>query len=411
MVTLSDMDVQFSVLYDRVVYCVRICTCTVTAVLVSTIKQPRCYPLIARSIVPSDFCTPHVPLQSAILFRVSLFLPPKKSNLKKLGNMSLYNRESVRRHSGVFNRGHPIEDSSNISDTTPTDGTDSTSEKEVGPTSSSTLPTANSTAGLNPSSSPTSSSLHSSPVPSFVTKVVTVPPSPTLGADHSQAQVASKGGLSSGAIGAIVALVILLVAAIVAFAIRKFYIHRREFKRNTWGAGLVPALQTKRNTVYGDEKKASLPAMEQREKNTPPLLTAPNSVGSPKMPSPPPLSYNSIPSPTSALSPIQATSSSKSTTSAQKADFTVVVRTFIPSLPDELNITTGEHIRVLTRYDDGWALCSNMRNEQGVVPLECLQRADKTAALQLQPQSEFGYGSDKSTKRLSSLAPNNNGTY
>lgn len=332
--------------------------------------------------------------------------------------MSLYNRESARRHNGVFNRAHttdkldsPSADTKNI--------TDSPSVKEGASTSPSTLPTSNlTTPSLDASPSAiTSPSSHSSPLASVVTKVVTTSPSPSSGpavdAASSQAHVvnSSKGGLSSGAIGAIVALVILLVAAIAAFAIRKFYIHRRELKRSTWGAGLVPALQTKRNTVYGDEKKPSVPPTEQREKSAPPLLTAPNFASSPKMPSPPPLSYNSTPSPISAIPPVQATSPSKSTTSAQKADFTVVVRTFIPSLPDELNITTGEHIRVLTRYDDGWALCSNMRNEQGVVPLECLQRAGKTAALQLQPQSEFGYGSDKSTKRLSSLVPNNNGTY
>ncbi|KAJ3474796.1 hypothetical protein NLI96_g12250 [Meripilus lineatus] len=48
--------------------------------------------------------------------------------------------------------------------------------------------------------------------------------------------------------------------------------------------------------------------------------------------------------------------------------------TFIPSLPDELSISTGEHVRVVGEFDDGWALCENGRGEQGVVPLECLDR-------------------------------------
>ncbi|GLB34666.1 putative src homology 3 domains containing protein [Lyophyllum shimeji] len=48
--------------------------------------------------------------------------------------------------------------------------------------------------------------------------------------------------------------------------------------------------------------------------------------------------------------------------------------TFIPTLPDELSISTGEVIRVHEEYDDGWALCSNARGEKGMVPLECLDR-------------------------------------
>ena len=30
---------------------------------------------------------------------------------------------------------------------------------------------------------------------------------------------------------------------------------------------------------------------------------------------------------------------------------------------------------VLGEFDDGWALCANTRGEQGVVPLECLDRS------------------------------------
>ncbi|KAI0070954.1 hypothetical protein K474DRAFT_1578590, partial [Panus rudis PR-1116 ss-1] len=47
---------------------------------------------------------------------------------------------------------------------------------------------------------------------------------------------------------------------------------------------------------------------------------------------------------------------------------------FLPSLPDELHITTGEVVRIVGEFDDGWALCANARGEQGVVPLECLDR-------------------------------------
>ncbi|KAF8205640.1 kinase-like domain-containing protein [Mycena galopus ATCC 62051] len=51
---------------------------------------------------------------------------------------------------------------------------------------------------------------------------------------------------------------------------------------------------------------------------------------------------------------------------------------FIPSLPDELRIITGEIVYVLAEYADGWALCKNRRGGQGMVPLECLDRTAQT---------------------------------
>ena len=55
----------------------------------------------------------------------------------------------------------------------------------------------------------------------------------------------------------------------------------------------------------------------------------------------------------------------------------VVARTFVPSLPDELSIQTGEQVRVINRFDDGWAHVERTRSgagaENGVVPVECLE--------------------------------------
>ncbi|KAJ6622895.1 SH3 domain-containing protein [Mycena sp. CBHHK59/15] len=70
---------------------------------------------------------------------------------------------------------------------------------------------------------------------------------------------------------------------------------------------------------------------------------------------------------------------------------------FIPTLPDELSITTGETVRVLSEYDDGWALCANARGEEGMVPLECLDRAS-SSQLQVQQQQDH-----RNSRRTSSL--------
>lgn len=53
---------------------------------------------------------------------------------------------------------------------------------------------------------------------------------------------------------------------------------------------------------------------------------------------------------------------------------TVVVRSFVPTLPDELSISSGERLKVLQEFDDGWAECMNMMGETGMVPLECFEK-------------------------------------
>jgi hypothetical protein len=58
----------------------------------------------------------------------------------------------------------------------------------------------------------------------------------------------------------------------------------------------------------------------------------------------------------------------------QLPTISIVKRTFVPSLPDELSIANGDQVRVLSAYDDGWALCEKMiGGEKGVVPQECLE--------------------------------------
>ncbi|KAF8337597.1 uncharacterized protein EI90DRAFT_2669586 [Cantharellus anzutake] len=58
----------------------------------------------------------------------------------------------------------------------------------------------------------------------------------------------------------------------------------------------------------------------------------------------------------------------------------VVVRTYVPALLDELNVNVGDLVRVINEFDDGWAYCEMVGNEDGyagVVPLECLDRSAK----------------------------------
>ncbi|EMC95710.1 hypothetical protein BAUCODRAFT_148593 [Baudoinia panamericana UAMH 10762] len=48
---------------------------------------------------------------------------------------------------------------------------------------------------------------------------------------------------------------------------------------------------------------------------------------------------------------------------------------FKPSMDDELELKSGQLVRMLHEYDDGWALCIRMdRSQQGVVPRTCLSK-------------------------------------
>ncbi|KAJ7442178.1 hypothetical protein B0H11DRAFT_497527 [Mycena galericulata] len=50
----------------------------------------------------------------------------------------------------------------------------------------------------------------------------------------------------------------------------------------------------------------------------------------------------------------------------------IVCKVFAVTLPDELVVTMGEVLHVLSQYTDQWALCETARGELGMVPLECL---------------------------------------
>ncbi|KAG6807030.1 hypothetical protein H0H92_009100 [Tricholoma furcatifolium] len=79
-------------------------------------------------------------------------------------------------------------------------------------------------------------------------------------------------------------------------------------------------------------------------------------------------------SPFTPTHPLTVPSSPASSTLGETAK---VRSTFVPTLPDELNINAGDMLRILSEYDDGWALCCNVRGEKGMVPLECLDKASQ----------------------------------
>jgi len=185
----------------------------------------------------------------------------------------------------------------------------------------------------------------------------------------------------------------------------------------------------------------------------PPPALHPMGLAPPRMPSPPPINVPTLgmanqPAPIGVISPtasatpaplmtsapfaampvprasvLSSAPSLNSVTGAQimTGAMVVVGRTFVPSLPDELSIQTGEQVRIIMKFDDGWAHVERLRSgagvENGVVPVECLEmlQASNHSSISMQypvPKMIPGMGMTQEavegwrlSKRKSSLAP------
>lgn len=73
------------------------------------------------------------------------------------------------------------------------------------------------------------------------------------------------------------------------------------------------------------------------------------------------------------------TSSRITQSTSQNRKIYPVIRTYNPTLLDELRISVGEFVVVVNEFDDGWAFCEKVGDPDGaagVVPLECLDRTN-----------------------------------
>ncbi|PBK93152.1 hypothetical protein ARMGADRAFT_1012833 [Armillaria gallica] len=221
------------------------------------------------------------------------------------------------------------------------------------PSSSSSSSSVSSVAESTLAGSSSSESLTTPPLPS----ASAIASTPASASDVQQNGAASKQTLSAGAIAGIVIAVVLVLVAVALILLRNRFMQRRRSRVSTWisrprlantGLAFDPASDT-----YNDGPQSSGMQFNQSGAMATPL-TMPsaswNNAG---------ISPSTIPPPSSAI----------------------VKSRFIPSLLDELPISNGETIRILQEFDDGWALCANGREEQGMVPLECLERLTPTSGL------------------------------
>ncbi|KAF7440257.1 hypothetical protein PC9H_000601 [Pleurotus ostreatus] len=201
------------------------------------------------------------------------------------------------------------------------------------------------------------------------------------GSSNGRDSSPQRGGLPAGAIAGIVITILLVLAALTVFLVRKRMAANRQSRSRSWkdnmfSKGINSEKYNAGGAGYGREEGvggtitpyAFSPQPQTQHKSTP-------SKSIPRVPVPamPTTSYNNPP--TAGIVP---TPTGEWPRSPPVVNGRTVVSTFIPSLPDEMSISMGETVRVLAEYDDGWALCMNGRGEQGMVPLECLGQDNST---------------------------------
>lgn len=230
--------------------------------------------------------------------------------------------------------------------------------------------------------------------------------------DASQANTnsTSKAGLPSVVVGIIVAASVVFGLIFIALIARKIFQSRRRNKRNTWATtGVTPF------AVPITEKALPPPPPAENQAYPsvnypayPPIAVAGMTSYNPQPYSPAAAPSAGYPTPypfgTSGNPQLLMQQNYNNTTTAASftaadlagpvviqhtpptppyatAAVSVVKRTFVPSLPDELPINNGDQVRVISAYDDGWALCEKVSSgEKGVVPQECLEMAKQPSS-------------------------------
>ncbi|KAJ7481060.1 hypothetical protein B0H11DRAFT_1231684 [Mycena galericulata] len=241
-----------------------------------------------------------------------------------------------------------------------------------------------------------------SDVPAPVASAIN-PGGPTEGASSSPgpvAAVSTQHGLPTGAIVGITIACVMLILGAFVFFIRQRAIRNRNQRRQTatW-ANSRPTNSSfePREVGAGSTGTGVGMGVGAGMGETSPGVSFARAQAQALAARTPPPSYNNPapppPPPPVVVVPTGAAASAR------------VLYEFIPTLPDELSITTGETVQLLSEYDDGWAMCANARGEQGMVPLECLDRAGAGAgappganAQQLQAQADY-----RNSRRGSSL--------
>jgi len=212
---------------------------------------------------------------------------------------------------------------------------------------------------------PTTSPLSSTPlriVPHRVSSTGMGSATPSS-SDSASDSLAQHSDLPPGAIAGVVLAIVLALLALMVFLMRKRLIRHRQQRSEAWKESIF----TKSAHV---NPKDDGQVMDRRE-----TAFSVSATFAPRMN----LSRVPVPVVPSSIYNHPRLEGAENVESVYgdnvPVDAVTVITTFIPSMPDELTVSLGETLRLLTKYDDGWAMCMKSSGEEGMVPVECLEKS------------------------------------
>ncbi|KZT11865.1 uncharacterized protein LAESUDRAFT_623250, partial [Laetiporus sulphureus 93-53] len=65
-------------------------------------------------------------------------------------------------------------------------------------------------------------------------------------------------------------------------------------------------------------------------------------------------------------------------TASHFARVETIRRPFVPTMDDEMSVLPGETVRMLLRFDDGWAYAEKVGSgRRGLIPIDCLRMPEE----------------------------------
>jgi hypothetical protein len=188
----------------------------------------------------------------------------------------------------------------------------------------------------------------------------------------------SSASLPKGAIAAIIVVIVLILAGGALLLVRVFYKRSRSKKRTSRMDMIAPSKPSWfgiRTSTRQEAFTSVTPFSVQQTGGG--MVSTPRAQYQYPQPPVPPLSDAA---PSTVIQPLSSPAGPFLTpipyVQSNTTAFATVLKTFVPTLSDELSILAGERVTVLESFDDGWAqVCragSNNPVDQGMVPLECL---------------------------------------
>ncbi|KAF7722724.1 hypothetical protein EC973_002817 [Apophysomyces ossiformis] len=297
---------------------------------------------------------------------------PKESPKPKAPTTTNISKEPARTTAAPKKETQPT-----FANATPSTEPKSTTKKERKPHTSTALTSANTT----PSVSSTSSLPFPVPSGSTTLSSIATTSNGVIGSAASQ-DTPSSSGPSGGAIGGIVAAVLIAVGGLAAFAMvkRKKKRSRRMTKPDPFTMGFgshdpPPAID---NNFPPHAAYASMNTVQTPQIQVPPIATATSN----------PSTYPQMAATTTGAVGTAAAAATTTTTTSiatippvptqtDSIGVFTVISTYTPTLNDEIDIQIGDRIEVLVEYDDGWCQGINLSrgNAKGVFPKHCVDYA------------------------------------